>query len=89
MPPTVSRSTSTTSSTAPSSRATTRTCSTARCRSRRATRSRCGDIVGKTGNTGRSYGAHLHFELIVNGTTIDPMPWLKKNAGRTSLTSEE
>ncbi|WP_374460659.1 M23 family metallopeptidase [Microbacterium sp.] len=48
-----------------------------------------GDIVGKTGNTGRSYGAHLHFELIVNGTTIDPMPWLKKNAGRTSLTSEE
>ncbi|OIJ34132.1 hypothetical protein BK819_01095 [Microbacterium sp. LCT-H2] len=48
-----------------------------------------GDIVGKTGNTGRSYGAHLHFELIVNGTTIDPMPWLNKNAGRTSLTSEE
>lgn len=48
-----------------------------------------GDIVGKTGNTGRSYGAHLHFELIVNGTTIDPMPWLKKNAGRTSLTAED
>lgn len=43
-----------------------------------------GTIVGKTGNTGRSYGAHLHFELIVNGSTIDPMPWLKENAGRTS-----
>ncbi|WP_259461078.1 MULTISPECIES: M23 family metallopeptidase [unclassified Microbacterium] len=43
-----------------------------------------GDIVGKTGNTGRSYGAHLHFELIVNGSTIDPMPWLNKNAGRYS-----
>ncbi|MEV8251760.1 peptidoglycan DD-metalloendopeptidase family protein [Microbacterium sp. NPDC076768] len=41
-----------------------------------------GDIVGKTGNTGRSYGAHMHFELIVNGSTIDPMPWLNENAGR-------
>ena len=43
-----------------------------------------GTVVGKTGNTGRSYGAHMHFELIVNGSTIDPMPWLKENAGRTS-----
>lgn len=43
-----------------------------------------GDIVGLTGDTGQSYGAHLHFELIVNGSTIDPMPWLKANAGRTS-----
>ncbi|WP_102194407.1 M23 family metallopeptidase [Microbacterium aurantiacum] len=43
-----------------------------------------GDIVGLTGDTGQSYGAHLHFELIVNGATIDPMPWLKANAGRTS-----
>lgn len=41
-----------------------------------------GDIVGKTGNTGRSYGAHMHFELIVNGSTIDPLPWLRENAGR-------
>lgn len=43
-----------------------------------------GDIVGKTGNTGRSYGAHMHFELIVNGSTIDPLPWLRENAGRYS-----
>ncbi|MFS0911819.1 peptidoglycan DD-metalloendopeptidase family protein [Microbacterium sp. 179-I 3D2 NHS] len=43
-----------------------------------------GDIVGKTGNTGRSYGAHMHFELIVNGSTIDPLPWLRANAGRYS-----
>ena len=43
-----------------------------------------GDIVGHTGNTGRSYGAHLHFEIIVNGSTIDPLPWLRENAGRTS-----
>lgn len=43
-----------------------------------------GDTVGKTGNTGRSYGAHLHFEIIVNGAAIDPMPWLRENAGRSS-----
>lgn len=41
-----------------------------------------GDIIGKVGNTGRSYGAHMHFELIVDGSTIDPLPWLNENAGR-------
>lgn len=41
-----------------------------------------GTVVGKTGNTGRSYGAHLHFEIIINGSTVDPLPWLRKNAGR-------
>ena len=41
-----------------------------------------GDPIGKTGNTGRSYGAHMHFELRVNGVTaIDPLPWLQKHAG--------
>ena len=41
-----------------------------------------GTVVGHTGNTGRSYGAHLHFELLVNGTTpIDPLPWLREHAG--------
>lgn len=40
-----------------------------------------GTIVGNTGNTGRSYGAHLHFEIIVNGSTVDPLPWLRENAG--------
>lgn len=41
-----------------------------------------GDTLGKTGNTGRSYGAHLHFEIAVNGTKVDPLPWMQENAGR-------
>jgi len=41
-----------------------------------------GDLVGKVGNTGRSFGAHMHFELIVDGMTIDPLPWMQENAGR-------
>lgn len=40
-----------------------------------------GDIVGKTGNTGRSYGAHLHFEIEVNGSKVDPLPFMRTYAG--------
>ncbi|WP_073159248.1 peptidoglycan DD-metalloendopeptidase family protein [Fibrobacter sp. UWH5] len=31
-----------------------------------------GDTVGIGGNTGRSFGAHLHFEMKYNGVYIDP-----------------
>ncbi|MEI3868496.1 peptidoglycan DD-metalloendopeptidase family protein [Microbacterium sp. CCNWLW134] len=41
-----------------------------------------GTVLGRTGNTGRSFGAHTHFELLMNGTTpIDPLPWLRQHAG--------
>lgn len=36
-----------------------------------------GDLVGKVGSTGMSTGAHLHFEIHINGTPVDPMKWDK------------
>ena len=32
-----------------------------------------GDVIGALGNTGRTSGPHLHFELIYKGKTVDPL----------------
>ena len=39
-----------------------------------------GTIVGQVGSTGASTGAHLHLEIHLDGTPIDPYAWLKANA---------
>ena len=39
-----------------------------------------GDQVGLVGNTGHSFGSHLHLEIHPSGgdNPIDPYPWLTK-----------
>ena len=36
-----------------------------------------GQIIGKIGNTGRSTGKHLHYEIKVNKKAKNPWPFLK------------
>ena len=35
-----------------------------------------GEKIGEVGNTGRSDGDHVHFEVILNGQRIDPVPYM-------------
>ena len=35
-----------------------------------------GEIIGQIGTTGRAHGAHVHFEVRIDGHAVDPKPYL-------------
>jgi murein DD-endopeptidase MepM/ murein hydrolase activator NlpD len=41
-----------------------------------------GDVIGFVGSTGRSTGAHLHYEIHANGKLINPLDFLTQRAQR-------
>ena len=35
-----------------------------------------GDVVAFVGNTGRSSGSHVHYEIVLHGAAVDPLQFL-------------
>lgn len=44
---------------------------------------RRGQVLGRTGDTGYSFGPHLHFEISKNGENVNPIKFLKGLRGRS------
>jgi len=40
----------------------------------RGERVKAGEVIGKVGKSGNASGYHLHYEIVVDGTPVDPRP---------------
>ncbi|WP_281542637.1 M23/M56 family metallopeptidase [Maribacter aestuarii] len=46
-----------------------------------------GDMIGHVGNTGKSTGTHLHFEILKSGKALDPMSFIPIKMAQKPTTS--
>lgn len=49
---------------------------------------KAGDVIMLAGNTGHSYGTHLHLEIRINGSPVDPMKFFEKRGVDFRLETE-
>lgn len=52
-------------------------------------RVRKGDVIGYVGSTGRSTGAHLHYEVRIGGEAVNPVPYMQTVPPGTVLASND
>lgn len=50
---------------------------------------RKGDLIGYVGSTGRSTGPHLHYEVRISGTAVNPVPYMQGDAWAGTIAAKD